>query len=72
MPELYLRDTGRNRARQVLSLLMESTVSLTAKEKPRTNASRSPRFISSLAHFICRYYYLLDLYTQKLLIPFID
>jgi len=37
---------GRNRARQVFSLLIASTISLTAKEKPRQNASRSPRLIN--------------------------
>ena len=41
-------DTGRNRARQVFSLLIASVINLTAKEKPRQNASRSPRFNSSV------------------------
>ena len=34
-PFFFLRDTGRNRARQVFSLVIASTISLTAKEKPR-------------------------------------
>ena len=37
-PTFYLRDTERNRARQFFALLIASTISLTAKEKPRTNA----------------------------------
>ena len=41
-------DTGRNRARQVLQR-MASVKSLTANEKPRQNASRSPRFINSVS-----------------------
>ena len=48
LPPFLSRDTERNRARQVFSLLIASTISLTAKEKPRRNASRSPRFISSV------------------------
>ena len=47
-PSILSRDTERNRARQIFSLVIASTISLTAKEKPRTNASRSPRFISSV------------------------
>ena len=47
-PPILSRDTGRNRARQVFSLVIASTISLTAKEKPRQNASRSPRFINSV------------------------
>ena len=38
LPPFLSRDTERNRARQVFSLLIASTISLTAKEKPRTNA----------------------------------
>ena len=48
LPQIFLRDTGRNRTRQVFSMLIASTISLTAKEKPRRNASRSPRFINSV------------------------
>nr|WP_316619161.1 hypothetical protein [uncultured Ruminococcus sp.] len=47
-PPILSSDTGRNRERQVFPLLIASTISLTAKEKPRQNASRSPRFISSV------------------------
>ena len=38
-PPILSRDTGRKTARQDFSLLIASTISLTAKEKPRTNAS---------------------------------
>ena len=50
-PFFFSRDTGRNRARQIISPLITSTISLTAKEKPRINASRSPRFIRSVRLF---------------------
>ena len=44
---IYLRETGRNFALQIL-LLIASVRSLTAKEKPRQNALRSPRLINSV------------------------
>jgi hypothetical protein len=34
LPQIFSRNTGRNRARQVFSLLIASTISLTAKGNP--------------------------------------
>ena len=52
LPLILSRHTGRNRSRQAFSLLIASTISLTAKEKPRTNALRSPRVSNSIFDYL--------------------